>query len=596
MYQAKRKSCSSEIDHIAKTERVKLIPFDSKVMQRVTVSLTSGSARPLSNSEWLDKVQLHFHTGSIESSRAKQAIYSLNRRYLNDDINTVYPRAREILLRENVVIGEAPRRNQQQVNEVPSVNNNQIINSQNDVVDAQIQNNNENRENVLNQQLVEASTYEDFLASVNGNNIAKSAYKGEANNAEAIFEGQQELDELVDEHKIKNQLMKHARTAGFEFEFGTLYGNDVPASHTEMAVSQETKAYGLPYKLEMDASNAIELVTPPFLYENKEGKINSAGIKADKGKIVTYTRNLRPANKGEKTVEGLQTDLATSHAGKGWQFLKDAYRNVKVNAGNKKHNDGVATHINLALTAKESAAILERIRGEDTGKDGVLRKYIVRSIKEKPAYKALESDERRKIEPAILHLSRSLAQLDARPSIDAKQKIPKKGNGAFGRLVGSRHSNVKDRDRLWVKDNPVAILKGALYGIEKKLGEALADSITIEINAKIKEIMRDEAIRLQREIWKQHRKNITLSSKSYDSEVDSVLVRLKGVARTGGGTVRDTNKSVKFLEEGTSKRGVNLGVRRDTYLNGAGSLESGEELHVTELRGGTSVDALSALD
>jgi hypothetical protein len=63
-------------------------------------------------------------------------------------------------------------------------------------------------------------------------------------------------------------------TVGFEHEFAQMNdGRLQGVSHVEIAESKEKMPYtGLPFVLETDAQNALELVTPPFLLKTLEGR------------------------------------------------------------------------------------------------------------------------------------------------------------------------------------------------------------------------------------------------------------------------------------------------------------------------------------
>ncbi len=104
----------------------------------------------------------------------------------------------------------------------------------------------------------------------------------EANSFKELLEQQQELQKYASNDPTPRT------TVGFEHEFAQMQTGPLRGiTHADLAVSKESLDFtGLPFSLESDANDAVELVSPPFLLDTISKKVPLPDP-ADVGKVDT---------------------------------------------------------------------------------------------------------------------------------------------------------------------------------------------------------------------------------------------------------------------------------------------------------------------
>ena len=175
------------------------------------------------------------------------------------------------------------------------------------------------------------------------------------------------LDEFIAAQQLfqtnLNQ-MDGLNSAGLEFEFasfaspGTVYTKDeIIPSHKTMAQTGMFGSYfKLPWKLESDSYNTLELVAPPFVYPRSEkGNIKQKVIKE---KIEKETHTIAHEAENETgTLSQVGVKLAGKGLGTGWR-AETPYENFLI-VKNKKSGGDVYSQLNISLFPKEIGEMLE---------------------------------------------------------------------------------------------------------------------------------------------------------------------------------------------------------------------------------------------
>jgi hypothetical protein len=264
------------------------------------------------------------------------------------------------------------------------------------------------------------------------------------------------------------EIMDFHQSTGFEFEFATFEGGDLGA-HVLLAKSSNLSSlFNLPFELETDSGNELEMGFPPFLIPNKDGKPNKTAIANIWKKMRAEMASIRKNSIGpEKDINTLKSAIASAGLGTGWAFTGDKHNGLKVAANRTKHSrtkDQVYSQMNIPLTAEESAKHLEEL-----GKGNKLATNNEK-IRLLPIHKKVsELMLKHKIETlgneALTHLTKSVTGLFAVPSI-MMESHPEMTSGALDVDPLDKNANsfdlsstIKELNGIWIKDSLPNILR-----------------------------------------------------------------------------------------------------------------------------------------
>jgi len=423
----------------------------------------------------------------------------------------------------------------------------------------------------------------------------------------ALLAAQKEWqDFLLDEGIPKTAILSVHRSFGLEYEFATWEMIDprapVVKSHT---IAGQTDAFsglfGVPFVLETDAQQELELVGPPLLAGSAGGGVNKAFMKAAHDLFIAYLSGFRTDNQNT-TVNAFP--FAGDGIGHKWQW-EPASGLIRLAGDRQKWADKpnqIGYQLNVTLKPEEIAAGIKA--ADDSGSrdgdekhgdvyDGILKRFL-----DAKSYKDLSKPRKNAIDPAILILAKGLSNSIAIPTLSlvAQTHLP------WVVKAGDLHSYVKDLHGLWIKDSVPNITVAAVTGDAQAKQDlaAILDVIGKEEGVVARYIVSNiPEYRPKGAAFKGEPKKLL---EDHDGPVKE-STRLKQAAKAEAvacmaqvkarlEAYRDlphTNTPTDFLAE---KFGTGDGVRKDTYLNIPRSSQS--TLHLTELRSNASTDAFLA--
>ena len=264
------------------------------------------------------------------------------------------------------------------------------------------------------------------------------------------------------------EIMNFHQSTGFEFEFATFEGRDLGA-HVLLAKSSNLSSlFNLPFELETDSGNELEIGFPPFLIPNQDGKPNKTAIENIWKKMRAAMANIRKNSIGpKKDIHTLKSVIAEVGLGTGWAFTGDKHNGLKVAENRTKHNkteDQVYSQMNIPLTAEESAKHLEEL-----GKDNKLatnnEKIRLLPIHNKVSEIMLKHTIDKLGNEAFTHLTKSITGLFAVPSI-MMESHPEMTSGSLDVDPTDKSANsfdlsstIKELNGIWIKDSLPNILR-----------------------------------------------------------------------------------------------------------------------------------------
>lgn len=408
-------------------------------------------------------------------------------------------------------------------------------------------------------------------------------------------------DFLNDEGLSKKAIMSVHRSFGMEYEFATWelvpHGNAAVVSHTAVGHSAPfSDLFGVPFVLETDAQEELEMVVPPLLAGAGDGTVNKAFIRNAHALLRTYMVDLRNDNTGVR-VDLL--DLSPLCDGWNWE---DAASEIQVSANRTKwadKPDQIAYQLNISLTPAE---IAERIGAVGDGhlddNHGEVYTNIRQRFLTNALYTGLPSAARRNaIKPAILLLAKGISNSIAIPTLRlvalTREPWPR----------GDMHSYVKDLHSLWIKDSVPNITVAALThsglaitDFKEVLDNIIAGGLipryvathianyTPQLAAMTP--ARQELLNVH-DVNPGHGQPTALKAEAA-AEVTACLAEVSRRLGSPNPTPSD-NEHPEFLGEAF---GTGDGVRKDTYANIGSSNTS--TLHLAELRSNASTDAFLA--
>lgn len=300
-------------------------------------------------------------------------------------------------------------------------------------------------------------------------------YNGDEDEIDEVttYSSLQQFTTKQNEYQGVLKAMDGLQSAGFEFEFASFTATPASAytkeeivpSHQEMARSADLgKYFHLPWKLESDSYNTLELVTPPFVFRKNaegDGKRNAAKNEINKELAAlagNFDKTTLPAVVGKLSGMGLGT---------GWN-INDKYQEFGVISNQKSGQGKVYDQANVSLFPHEIGALMlerfetenkanfpEQTMGFPTAIAGAIKKALDANLppqtgegeKEK-AYNAVA------VQQAIAIFARYASNAIAIPSMRHRQD-----NHARKDAKGT---DVKETLGVWVKTDALNLLKPIL--------------------------------------------------------------------------------------------------------------------------------------
>jgi len=293
--------------------------------------------------------------------------------------------------------------------------------------------------------------------------LEKLANPGAIHNIPSFIKAQQEYQAQLANMFSKAQIMSTHQSIGLEFEFATYELTEEVGSHSVLGTSKPLSGlFNLPFVLETDSGNELEIGMPPFLVKhnaNTKKQISAIWLA-----MRTAMAEVREASKG-KNILNLIKEIIKKGLGAGWKYDTKSTEGMTVADNRSKHKDtnehDVYSQLNISMEGNESAAHLKRFAGDTKYATKAEKKLIL------PVYANVhniltESNEGVAIEnmsaEIFTHLAKSVTSMIAAPSIIIAD------NPILKALVQSEgifdlHSTVKELHGIWVKDSLPNILR-----------------------------------------------------------------------------------------------------------------------------------------
>ncbi|MDM5179909.1 DUF4157 domain-containing protein [Massilia sp. DJPM01] len=289
-------------------------------------------------------------------------------------------------------------------------------------------------------------------------------------NIEHVMEAVDSLGEFTkrqDQFQSSLQSMEGLQSAGFEFEFASFTetsdtpysGQEIIPSHQEMGKSIDFGNYfKLPWKLESDALNTLELVTPPFVFpKNQDGN-------AARGSVVEKMAAALPAlataaEEGKSNLPRLAAAMAAVGLGRGWT-IESAYQNFgaikKVKSGSE-----VYSQTNASLYPAEIGQLLEMKFAEYDSLRGAFDGTAPANLARRMRYAFdLKADAEAPLKQAVAVFARYASNVLAIPSMMHRQATQARKD--------NMPTDVKETLAVWVKTDALNVLKGILTTDESR--------------------------------------------------------------------------------------------------------------------------------
>jgi hypothetical protein len=185
------------------------------------------------------------------------------------------------------------------------------------------------------------------------------------------------------------------RSVGYEFEFGSFTAgrgiahvdDEIKTSHQVLALSSIAgNFFNLPWRLETDAYNTLELVSPPFLFtaDDKEGIIAWEGKMEIEAKAIADGFGTREIDEKESKKyvatqilsEGI-SNFGPRGLGQNWR-IETGCGNLGVIKKNKQGDHTVYSQRNIAMTATEVGdELVTRMRRQDPTFEGDAKSQVI---------------------------------------------------------------------------------------------------------------------------------------------------------------------------------------------------------------------------
>jgi hypothetical protein len=264
-----------------------------------------------------------------------------------------------------------------------------------------------------------------------------------------------------DKFQILFKNMNGLQSAGFEYEFAsftqtknTAYTKEeIIPSHQLMGKSLELGDYfKLAWRLESDAHNTLELVTPPMVFP----KTNEGNIKREwaKSTIETAVNNIKDSfDPGSKNLPDAVNNIEQTGLGIGWN-VNGTYKDFGVTK-NIKSGGIVYSQSNVSLYANEIGEMLENsFSSFDKNAKEVFEGTLPENTARKVRYAFALSEAPKPVANAVAVFSRYASNALAIPSMRSRQETGVRKN--------TMPTEVKETLGIWVKTDALNLLKHIL--------------------------------------------------------------------------------------------------------------------------------------
>ncbi|MCW3462007.1 eCIS core domain-containing protein [Chitinophaga nivalis] len=384
-----------------------------------------------------------------------------------------------------------------------------------------------------------------------------------------IINNQKNLhDKLHEQQAPMQNILTLFRSFGLEYEFATWEEfpprpeGQLPrmTSHTEVARSGPfSNLFNIPFILETDAQEELELVVPPFLapLDVETGNVDKNYISHVHNLFQLKLQEIRDENQ-EVNLEDVLAEILGLFSLK---TQRTDLRSFRISAQRKKwvaaqNGHQIGYQLNIPLTPQE---IVHEIKSSEKDLNASQSEKMHLTLYDTLTKRLLDlladinidnEAEKVKIGLALYLLAKGLSNLIAIPSIlrvaETQTPIP---NGI------DLHSHVKDLHELWIKDNiPNMVLSAIGENIKtRKVLENIIETgnhnITTDITKKLnKGIPERNHNDDKATVTKEVNMCLNIIKNSLDKSVNQP----------------SKNESTKFLGE---EFGTGYGVRKDTYSN-----------------------------
>jgi len=438
------------------------------------------------------------------------------------------------------------------------------------------------------------------------------------------------------------KIMNYHKSAGYEYEFASFVdltrnvGPEVELlpSHVVLARSSPMSSiFGLPYKLETDSGNSLEIATPPYIFLSSKESISILSNLFDMLSGMSSQLEASISTPDRSALKTKTKELDGSGFGQEWAFTSQA-DNLSA-TGNQKHKSGPYGQVNVSMTSKEIGKFMSYLVEEDVKnlqmfatKDKTPSTELFRRIcstlfsKYKP-----EGESNPSMNQALFIYARYAANLIAIPSILMRQQY----KDYVQKPDPNYATEVRESLGLWVKDNPHNVLSQYMYSLKDDevatfkpivatSEDGVAKTVSEMVNLRAGDVkrwitvMKTEQMRARTTLrsdavkamtagqaknaaatefleWKRKeeaalQKDIDLAFETWKVNYQrQIVAELIAMNKLILGTAPPSSAKGAFLNEQFCS---GLGVRKDTYLPSVSATD--RTLRVREIRGKSELD------
>lgn len=397
----------------------------------------------------------------------------------------------------------------------------------------------------------------------------------------AHADGDCSVEEIVtNQKKYQNWLFKELngdtkmimschRSIGFEYEFATYEAVKRIPSHRLISKSESfSDLFKVPFTLETDIYNELEIGIPPFLILNKDQKIYKERMSIIWVVFKKMMSHIATISKG-KTISSLIENLQSKGLGKKWvNNLTDT--EIKI-VERKKHREKeyqIYSQLNISLNASEIGVFIISFGIKNYKSE---RYEYFKEVYTK-LYGVFASNVKNQNEIIFaVHLCKGLSHILSIPSLLLLKKTPE--NNQNNRGV---YSSVKEIFGLWIKDSIVNIADNSLTNA---ISREEMKYVILKLKDRIDEIMKEyieksfgiiKSLPMTNEIYKK------IAFKEYEITLQKIISRLEvPFPVQKNNYFRELYKAENFPSNGE-------GVRKETFVNIYSPKKN--HFHLAELR------------